>query len=128
MPLHIGSVDMSPSLSDVTISTSTGTFRRERETRQHYLENLEAAGPPERIVLDWPELLIGRADDAHIRIASERASRYHASLTRRGTDCVIRDHDSQNGVFLNGVRIHSAVLREGDIIKVADSTFVYREG
>jgi pSer/pThr/pTyr-binding forkhead associated (FHA) protein len=37
------------------------------------------------------------------------------------------DNDSHNGVLLNGVSVHSAVLRDGDVIHVADSVFVYRE-
>jgi pSer/pThr/pTyr-binding forkhead associated (FHA) protein len=37
------------------------------------------------------------------------------------------DNDSRNGVFLNGVKVHSAVLRDGDVIQVADSVFVYHE-
>ena len=38
------------------------------------------------------------------------------------------DNDSHNGVFLNGVKVYSAVLRDGDVIQVADSIFVYSEG
>ena len=49
-------------------------------------------------------------------------------MTLRGTDCVFFDNDSHNGIFLNGVKIHSAVLRDGDVIQAADSTFVYYEG
>jgi pSer/pThr/pTyr-binding forkhead associated (FHA) protein len=37
------------------------------------------------------------------------------------------DNDSHNGILLNGVRVHSAVLRDGDVIHVADSVFVFRE-
>ena len=37
------------------------------------------------------------------------------------------DNDSDNGVILNGAKIHSAVLRDGDVIQVADNVFVYHE-
>jgi pSer/pThr/pTyr-binding forkhead associated (FHA) protein len=40
---------------------------------------------------------------------------------------VLADNDSENGVFLNGVKIHSAVLRDGDVIQMADNVFVYHE-
>ena len=46
---------------------------------------------------------------------------------RRGPTCVLQDNDSHNGVYLNGVKVYSAVLREGDVIQVADSVFVYHE-
>lgn len=37
------------------------------------------------------------------------------------------DNDSRNGFFLNGLKVHSAVLRERDIIQVTDCVFVYHE-
>ena len=103
-------------------------MRRERKIRQYALEQVEGPGAPRRIPLEKNEVVIGRASGAGIELASTMVSRYHALLTRRGTDYVLRDNDSQNGVFLNGVKIHSAVLREGDVIQAADCAFVYREG
>ncbi len=111
-----------------TLSTCIYTVRRERDIRQHYFESMEEEERPQRILLDRAELVIGRGADADIRIASQRASRQHAFLTRRGTDYLIRDNDSYNGIFLNGLKIHSAVLRDGDVIQLADCGFVYREG
>ena len=29
--------------------------------------------------------------------------------------------------FLNGVKVHSAILRDGDVIQLADNVFVYHE-
>jgi len=78
-------------------------------------------------VLEGDEMLIGRAPEAQVRLSSKRASRQHAFLQLRGTDCMLLDNDSNNGVFLNGVKVHSALLRDGDVIQVADSVFVYRE-
>lgn len=109
----------------------TGTpfpmLRRERLTRRHMLEQIEGDGPSAQIALDKDEMVIGRAPDAQIRLTSKKASRQHLFLRLRGTDCVMVDNDSHNGVLLNGVNVHSAVLRDGDVIHVADSVFVYRE-
>jgi pSer/pThr/pTyr-binding forkhead associated (FHA) protein len=71
--------------------------------------------------------VIGRGSEAHIRLSSDRISRQHAFLRVRGTDCLLVDNDSQNGVVLNGVKIHSAVLHDGDVIQVAHTVFVYHE-
>jgi hypothetical protein len=103
------------------------TLRRDRITRRHALEQIEGDSPSSHIPLDQDEMVIGRAEDAHIRLASQKASRHHVFMRLRGTDCVMVDNDSHNGVLLNGVRVHSAVLRDGDVIHVADSVFVYRE-
>lgn len=114
--------------TDATISTGIVGARRERDLRPHYLEQTDTAGPLRKISLDQDLLIIGRAEEADVRLPSQRASRQHAMLTRRGLDYVIRDNDSRNGVFLNGVKVHSAVLREGDILQIASSVFIYREG
>ena len=106
---------------------SLRTLRRERLTRRHILEHIEGDGPSAQIELDQEEMVIGRAADAQIRLTSQKASRHHVFLRVRGTDCVMVDNDSENGVLLNGVGVHSAVLRDGDVIHVADSVFVYRE-
>lgn len=102
-------------------------LRRAREKRRHTLSEFENNGTQTRISLDRDETLIGRDPAARIHLSSKRASRHHAFLRLHGTDCVLVDNDSANGVFLNGVKVHSAVLRDGDVIQVADNVFVYHE-
>ena len=109
------------------MAVSLRSLRRERLTRRHILEQIEGDGPSGPIALDQEEMVLGCADDAQIRLTSENASPHHVVLRLRGTDCVMIDNDSDNGVLLNGVPVHSAVLRDGDVIHVAGSVFVYRE-
>src|ERR1017187_1766206 len=103
------------------------TLRRERLTRRHLLEQIEGESPGAQFPLDQDEMVMGRATGAQIRLPSKKASRHHAFLRLRGADYVMVDNDSHNGILLNGVKVHSAVLRDGDVIHVADSVFVYRE-
>ena len=119
---------MSTHTPEVTLATKVVVLRRERATREHSLEQIEGDGAPRRVLLDKAEHCIGRANEADVRVQSQRASRQHAFLARRGAEFVLRDNDSHNGVFLNGVKIHSAILRDGDVLQVADCAFVYREG
>jgi two-component system response regulator AtoC len=113
---------------DVTSIGGSHTVRRQRDGRRHSLEQLEGEGGAQIFVLEGDEMLIGRAPEAQVRLSSKRASRLHALLRLRGHDCMLLDNDSHNGVLLNGVKVHSALLRDGDVIQVADSVFVYREG
>ena len=39
-----------------------------------------------------------------------------------------RDLDSRNGVYLNGLRIHAVILRNGDVLQCGDVVFEYKEG
>lgn len=112
---------------DATITATVRILRREREKRRHSLSEFEGDHTQRVILLDREETVIGRATDAHIHLASKRASRHHAYFRLRGTDCVLMDNESHNGVILNGVKVYSAVLRDGDVIQVADSVFVYHE-
>ncbi len=114
--------------ANATLPTNIVVARKERDLRLHFLQQTEGAGAPQRITLERPEVVIGRSDEADIRLASERASRQHAFLSRRQEDYVIQDNDSRNGVFLNGVKVHSAILRDGDVVQVANSVFIYHEG
>jgi pSer/pThr/pTyr-binding forkhead associated (FHA) protein len=113
---------------DATITGNAHILRRQRELRRHSLEQFEGDGGPRVVTLEGEELVIGRAPEAHVRLSSKRASRQHAFLRLRGTDCMLYDNDSHNGVLLNGIKVYSAVLRDGDVIQVADSIFVYSEG
>src|SRR6478672_2095132 len=57
---------------------------------------------------------IGRANDNDIVIPDVLASRHHATLipTPGGTE--IRDNKSINGTFVNGARVDTAMLNDGD--------------
>jgi pSer/pThr/pTyr-binding forkhead associated (FHA) protein len=112
---------------DATIAGNIHVLRRNRDTRRHSLEQFEGDGAPRVIALEGNAMVIGRAPDAEVLLTSKRASRQHAILRLHGTDCMIFDNESNNGIFLNGVKIHSAVLRDGDVVQVADSVFVYTE-
>lgn len=119
---------MDTSLNSATIATNSVLPRKGRIARPHYLEQSEADGGVRLFKLSDKELIIGRAEDANVRLVSPKASRHHAILTRSGDEYVIRDNDSRNGIYLNGLKIFSAIIRDGDLIQVADSEFSYREG
>jgi pSer/pThr/pTyr-binding forkhead associated (FHA) protein len=78
--------------------------------------------------LDGPELLIGRAIGVDLHIDAPDVSRTHAKIFRYGFDFAVRDLGSRNGILLNGMRVSSAVLRDGDLIRVGPAIFMYIEG
>ena len=74
--------------------------------------------------------VLGRAADCDIVLEDLAASRRHACLIvgRLPHALHVEDMESHNGVFLNGVKIHSATLREGDTIQLGDVILIYHEG
>ena len=68
-------------------------------------------------------LRIGRAPDNDVVISDLSVSRHHAELRRVGDTYQIGDLNSHNGTFVNGQRVVSAPLTEGDIVGIGPSTF-----
>jgi pSer/pThr/pTyr-binding forkhead associated (FHA) protein len=99
-----------------------------RPRRAHSLEQTAGPGSPARHELSADMLVIGRGSAADLRIESDDVSRTHAQLQRVDDEYTIEDLDSRNGVFLNGLRVHAAVLRDGDQLQLGDVVFTYTEG
>lgn len=68
---------------------------------------------------------IGRATDNDIVIQDVLASRHHAFLIPTPLGTEIRDAHSVNGTFVNGVRVGSAVLSEGDVVTIGNVDLVF---
>ena len=68
---------------------------------------------------------IGRSTDNDIVIQDVLASRHHAFLTQTPLGSEIRDAHSVNGTFVNGVRVGSAILTEGDVVTIGNVDLVF---
>ena len=71
---------------------------------------------------------IGRNTDNDIVISDVLASRHHATLVPTGAGTEIRDNRSINGTFVNGSRVESALLNEGDTVTIGNVDLVFRGG
>ena len=68
---------------------------------------------------------IGRTEENDIVLDHPLVSRYHALIEKMGTRFRLKDLNSTNGVFVNGVRIHNeSWLTDGDTITIGASDFV----
>src|SRR6185369_16448921 len=69
--------------------------------------------------------LIGRSSEA-LPIGDTTVSRRHAELTPDNKAWYIRDLSSQNGTWVNGVRISGRqLLKPGDQVRVGSTLFVF---
>src|SRR5882757_2057088 len=71
---------------------------------------------------------IGRATDNDIVIPDVLASRHHATLIPSPSGTEIRDNRSINGTFVNGARVDSAMLRDGDVVTIGNVDLVFAGG
>ena len=74
--------------------------------------------------IEGPEQILGRGDDAGIRIPDDGVSRRHARVAQRGDSIALTDLQSTNGTFCNGERITDRVLRDGDQIRIGTTTIL----
>jgi len=87
--------------------------------------------PVAQWVLVWPggvvpfgdtALVIGRSKDCDVPLADGNVSRRHAEIGRSADGFMLRDLDSTNGTTVNGRRVKSATVGEGDEITLGTST------
>ena len=78
--------------------------------------------------LSCDEVIIGRHASADVRLPDPSVSRYHAILTFSGNAWTITDMDSKSGVYVNGMLVKHAVLRNGDVLSVGASRLIFRRG
>jgi pSer/pThr/pTyr-binding forkhead associated (FHA) protein len=61
---------------------------------------------------------IGRSTGAEFIVEAALVSRLHCQLTATAGVLRVEDLDSTNGTFVNGTRVRTAQLREGDRLSV----------
>src|SRR5437899_7235963 len=97
-------------------------------TRQHVTPKLVAiAGPLKGSVfpIAVEEFSIGRKASNSLCLEDSGVSRCHCTVQYRGEECVLKDMDSHNGTFVNGVPVRERILENSDELRIGKSVFVF---
>jgi two-component system response regulator HydG len=78
-----------------------------------------------RITLSEEKIVLGRSRSNAVYISDLLLSRQHCSIEKKEDAYVIRDLQSRNGLFVNGIPIHEHTLDHGDRIEMGGSTFLF---
>lgn len=114
--------------SDATMTAEGPVcLERHRVSRAFLLKQVSGPGAPREFLLTRERLIIGRSKSADIVIDSPELSRRHVLLERDGNEYIVRDLGSRNGLYLDTVKIHSAVLRGGDTLQMGNVIFLFLE-
>ena len=70
--------------------------------------------------------VIGRGDQANLRLPDVGISRRHARLDFDGGQVVLTDLGSTNGTMVNGQRVSAVALNPGDMIQLGTTTLTFR--
>ena len=81
----------------------------------------------DRVTLKPGRLIVGRAEDAHIRLNSQFVSRQHCQVITTSDQCFVEDMGSTNGILVNGRRRRVHCLMPQDRIVIGDHTLLYME-
>jgi len=85
----------------------------------------------ERLPLAAPGIVVGRGNDADLRVNDPGVSRRHAefrvSEDADGPRVSVHDLGSTNGVLVNGRRVEEATLADGAVIRIGNTTLTLHQ-
>lgn len=72
--------------------------------------------------VEGEEIVLGRGNNANVRLNDDGISRRHARLLQVGRDVVIEDLQSSNGTTVNNEPVTRRTLQDGDKIRLGSTT------
>src|SRR5688572_26432687 len=84
-------------------------------------------GPQQGMIfpMSGDEITIGRDPSNPLCITDPSSSRKHCSISLTAEGFRLKDLDSKNGTFVNGIPVRERLLQHGDRLQVGDSAFVF---
>jgi hypothetical protein len=73
-----------------------------------------------RVKVRGQRVVVGRGEDAAIRVEDDRVSRHHVAFVLAARGWLVEDLGSANGVFLNDQRVTSAEVRARDVVRLGE--------
>jgi hypothetical protein len=115
-------------MDSATIQVPREAFVGEIPMRHRAYLEITGIGHEVKVVeLRKEETVIGRTSDCDVQIPSNNVSRKHACVGFRNEEYHIKDLDSTNGVYVNGVKIDKCVLRNLDQIEIGGIKLLFNE-
>ncbi len=112
---------------DSTVAGDVSLVAVHKKHRTPWLQQVRGPGAPRELALGLGETIVGRSNQATLHIDSALLSRRHIAIRHNGPEHRLFDLDSANGVYVNGVRAHSAVLHDGDTVQIGDVVLIFHE-
>ncbi len=110
-----------------TTEASIRLLLPENAQRPPAMRQITGPGAPRDLVLTRERMTVGRSKAADFTVDSPELSRLHVEIQCDGREYCARDLDSRNGIYLNGLRVHSAVLHHGDAVQIGNVTLIFNE-
>lgn len=92
-----------------------------RKPQTRYALHTVKGVPPNGVYSIAGRVRIGRSEEGEIVLVDPSVSRTHAVVEADSRGAIVRDLDSTNGTYLNGRRIESEPLRDGDELRFGNT-------
>ncbi len=94
--------------------------------RRLFLEVMQGSGKGKSLELKSGRAILGRVDDSDIKIEDDQVSRKHLQIEAFSREQIfITDLASQNGTYLNGIRIRTTKLKHEDLIRMGNTVLKF---
>ena len=71
--------------------------------------------------------VIGRGTEADVRLADQAVSRKHAEVRIANGATLLSDLQSTNGTTVNGARVSTVALADGDQVRIGETVLTFHE-
>jgi transcriptional regulator with GAF, ATPase, and Fis domain len=82
---------------------------------------LDGADKGKELTVDRATIKIGTKKDCEMMLTDDTVSRIHAEITKNKQGYLLRDLDSTNGTFVEGLKVKEAYLAAGSVIRVGET-------
>ena len=101
-------------------------FEAPKEAGVHFrLVCLTGKTKGEAYFLVGKRVVLGRSENADIRVLDIKSSREHCEIAKVGKDFILTDLGSQNGVVVNDFKVRQHVLNEGDKVIIGQTVYKF---
>ncbi len=76
-------------------------------------------------VVTSTRVIVGRGEDADVVLTDLKSSRHHVEIVLNGSQWVLRDLGSVNGVLCNGISARKTELTGKDVLTIGETTFEF---
>ncbi|MGH9460771.1 MAG: FHA domain-containing protein [Vicinamibacteria bacterium] len=118
-------------LVDLAGSQEQGRVERRRSPEPRRSSGVKlvliAGATPAQYPISQSETVVGRSAAADICIDDPLVSRRHCKIMHHAFGWALVDLKSQNGTFVNGVRVGETELRHGDQVQIGAFSFYFSE-
>ena len=109
-------------MSDVTRTVFLEGGDQTLELKRYRLEVVEGPDTGQKINSEARTLGIGSSPDNGLSLDDSAVSRFHAAIEVQDEGYLLRDLDSKNGTYVQGLRIREVFLEDGAVFRVGKTS------